>query len=453
MDAKPSARIVADFTGTINPHASPDLFGLSNEPNKDHAAAVYPLLQAAGIRFQRGTLHVNRLFDEPFPSATLEDWHANTGGIRESENWDWRPLQWLDHAKRHGIRTQLNLLQIPSWLSHNGTPSGLPLDWDAWRLIIGTVTERCGDRIDTVDVLNEPMTPAMIDPGGTAYVTQEAASADLFVHTVHAVREANPGLVVGGPGEDRRGGEFGSLGTILRDPRLDAADLRFVSYHAYDPHPGRRLEPAALDDLLEATGRPGLPVYLNEWNHNYFGDTIAPEVKGERTVAFAARTLIDLANEPRLAGAAFMSALPGNVPLDPDQNAPGLVIAQAIYDWHGDRAVLWPQSRAFALFSVAMRLGEGPFRTCPVTVTDPIAALAFVNQEGGTGVVIVNDGPELLTCRVELPRITATTGELSTAEPSGGSELKRAQIELISTAEGVQGTFDLAPYAAAGLLC
>ncbi|MEU5154138.1 hypothetical protein [Glycomyces sp. NPDC021274] len=104
MDATTSTLVVADFTGTVNPHASPDLFGLSNEPSKDHAAAVYPLLQAAGFRFQRGTLHVNRLFDEPFPDATLGDWHANAGGIRESENWDWRPLHWLDHAERHGIR-------------------------------------------------------------------------------------------------------------------------------------------------------------------------------------------------------------------------------------------------------------------------------------------------------------------------------------------------------------
>jgi hypothetical protein len=132
IPSPPTARIVADFTGTVNPHASPALFGLSNEPSKDHAAVVYPLLQTAGFRFQRGTLHVNRLFDEPFPGATLEDWHANTGGIRESDHWDWRPLDWLDHAKRHGICTQLNLLQIPSWLSHNGTPSGLPPPCRPW---------------------------------------------------------------------------------------------------------------------------------------------------------------------------------------------------------------------------------------------------------------------------------------------------------------------------------
>jgi hypothetical protein len=445
--------VVADFTGTVNPHASPDLFGVANEPSKDHAAQVYPLLQAAGIRFQRGTLHVNRLFDEPFPRATLDDWHANTDGIRESGNWDWRPLQWLDHAKRHGIRTQLNLLQTPTWLSHNGAPNGLPLDWDAWRNIIRTVIERVGDRIDSVDVLNEPMTPIMIDREGTCWTTQEAAAADLFVHTAHAVREANPGLVAGGPGEDRRGGEFGSLGTILRDPRVSPADLQFISYHAYDPYPGRRLELAALDDLLETAGRERLPVYLNEWNHNYFGDTSAPEVIGERAVAFAARTLIDLANEPRLAGAAFMSALPGNVPLDPDQNAPGLVIAQAMYDWHGDRAVLWPQSRAFALLSLAMGLGEGPFRTCPITAPDPTSALAFVNHAGRPGVVLVNDRDAPLTCRVELPRVTATAGYLSVALPGPASpELRSARIDLVPTPDGSQAVLTLVPYAAAGLL-
>ena len=452
MDATPAVNVVADLTGTLNPHADPDLFGIANEPSKDHAAQVYPLLRAAGFRFQRGTLHVNRLFEEPFPAATLDDWHANTGGIRESDNWDWRPLGWLDHAKRHGIRTQLNLLQTPTWLAHNGAPNGLPLDWDAWHLIIRAVIERFGDRIDTVDVLNEPMTPIMIDLEGTGYAVQEAAAADLFVHTAHAVRAANPDLLVGGPGEDRRGGEFGSLGTILRDARVSAADLRFVSYHAYDPRPGRRLELAALDDLLDSAGRPRLPVYLNEWNHDYFGDTAAPEVKGERAVAFTARTLIDLANEPRLAGAAFMSALPGNVPIDPDQNAPGLVLAQAIYDWHGDRAVLWPQSRAFALLSVAMGLGDGPFRTCPVTAPDATAALAFVNHQGTAGVALVNDHAEPVTYRVELPRITATVGDLCFALPDA-SDLQSARIDLTATPGGAQATLTLAPYAAAGLLC
>ncbi|MEU5157353.1 hypothetical protein [Glycomyces sp. NPDC021274] len=454
MDATPPTLVVAEFTGTVNPHASPDLFGLANEPSKDHAALVYPLLQAAGFRFQRGTLHVNRLFDEPFPTASLEDWHANTGGIRESENWDWRPLHWLEHANRHGIRTQLNLLQTPTWLAHNGAPNGLPLDWGAWREIIRTVIGRVGDRTDTVDVLNEPMTPIMIDLEGTDYSTHEAAAADLFVHTAHAVREAKPNLIVGGPGEDRRGGEFGSLGTILRDPRVSPADLRFVSYHAYDPHPGRRLELDALDELFEATGRQRLPVYLNEWNHNYFGDTTAPEVKGERAVAFAARTLIDLANEPRLAGAAFMSALPGNVPIDPDQNAPGLVLAQAIYDWHGDRAVLWPQAHAFALLSIGMGLGEGPFRTCPVTAHAGTPALAFVNHEGRSGVVIVNDDAEPLVCRLELPTITATVGHLCTTLPSASARgFQSDRIELASTHGGARAVLTIAPYSAAGLLC
>ncbi|MEU5154137.1 hypothetical protein [Glycomyces sp. NPDC021274] len=235
---------------------------------------------------------------------------------------------------------------------------------------------------------------------------------------------------------------------------MSAADLWFVSYHAYDPHPGRRLELDALDDLLDAAGRPRLPVYLNEWNHNYFGDTTAPEVKGERAVAFAARTLIDLANEPRLAGAAFMSALPGNVPADPDQNTPGLVIAQAIYDWHGDHAVLWPQARAFALFSVGMGLGEGAFRTCPVTVSDGTAALAFINHENMAGVVIVNDDAEPLACRVELPTITATAGDLCATESgASASGFQCDRIVLAPTPGGARVVLTIAPYSATGLLC
>lgn len=382
----------ADFAHVTNPEASPNIFGIANEPSKAHARRVYPLLAESGFRFQRGTVHLNRLFDENFPDATLADWVNDTGGIRDPERWDWRPLSWLYAAREFGLRTQLNILQVPRWLSSNGNYTGLPIDWDAWDKVIREIVTRHANLVDSVDILNEPLTPSMLDIAGTSFRTSELAAAEIYFRTARVIRIHTPDIRIGGPGEDRRGGEFGSLGTILSDRRIPDDQIQFVSYHAYDPCPAEELRIDELERLFARTDRPRVPVYLNEWNHNYHGDTSAAEVVGDRAVAFTARTLLGLAGQPGLAGAAFMSALPGNVEIDADQNNPGLRMSQAIYDWHGDHATLWPQAAAFRLLSVDLGLGEGLFQSHPVVRRDEVISGSFTTPSGGRTTVIINEG-------------------------------------------------------------
>ncbi|MGP3968361.1 hypothetical protein [Streptomyces sp. 6N223] len=413
-DAAP-ALVTVDMAAVLNPAASPLLFGLSNEPSRDHQAAVYPQLAASGVTFQRGTLHLNRLFDTPFPALTLQEYRDGTGGVRDAGTWDWGALSWLDHAKAHGITTQLNLLQVPGWLTHTGAVNGIPVDWDVWRHIVTTVVRRCAAKIDSIDILNEPMTDVMIDITGSPFPSQAAAAAQMYAQTVRAVREADPGVLVGGPGEDRHGGDFGAIGTILRDRGLSPTDLQFVSIHSYGADPVGQLRLAGLRRLLSDAGRPALPVYVNEWNHNYAADTSAPEVMGEAAVPFVTDTLLRLARDPSIAGAAFMSALPGNVPLHPDQNAGGAVIRQAIYDWHGSHATLWPQTRAFRLLSVDAGLGAGPFAVCAASHDGLANAAGFVNASGTPGAILINGSPAAQQVEVRFVHLATPDRTVSAA--------------------------------------
>lgn len=433
-----SIHVSPDFRRVNNPHASPSLFGISNEPSKDHAEQVYPLLAESGFRFQRGTIHVNRLFDERFPDATLTDWVQNTGGMRDPGSWDWRPLEWLTNAKRHGIVAQLNILHVPRWLSHNGEVTGVPLDWGAWDDIIGVIVSRHADLIDSVDLLNEPLTPAMLDISNTKYQSNERAAGELYRRTARCIRTHLPDVLIGGPGEDRRGGEFGSIGTILRDQRIPDDELQFLSYHAYHPDPGSDLRLDDLHALIRSSGRPPLPVYLNEWNHDYDPDSAAPEIVGRRAVAYTLRTLLSLAQHPQLAGAAFMSALPGDIEIDPDQNAPGLRLNQAIYDWNDDeQATLWPQAAAFRLLSVHCRLGEGPFRSHSLQMTANETIAAFTDACGVRTVIVVNTSPDALLIETRDPVFDGLRSSLLDADGA--------------TTEGPPSDVIVSPFGAAAL--
>lgn len=404
-----SVVVNADYTQVINPTAKPSLFGLANEPSRAHQDAVYPLFQRVGVKLQRGTIHMDRLFTDKFPNMTIQDYLSNVGEVQNPDNWDWSILSWLDQAKARGITTQMNILQAPAWLTFSGTNSGIPKDWSIWQDIVRKVVERNAATIDQIDILNEPMTSPMVTRAGSPYRSQQSAAADLYLYTVKAIRSVNQSVIVGGDGDDKQGGDFGAMGTILRDPRLSPTDIQFVSFHVYSPDVVANAKLPELKALLEATGHAGIPIYLNEWNHNYFGDTTAPQVVGRQATTFVASTLINLANQPIITGAGFMSSVPGNVELDPVENCPGCIINQAIYDWNGDSAALWPQARAYRLMSVDAGLGDGEFSTVATTAGGLTNAVAFTNVHGQKGVILVNDtaSPKEVDATLEATGYTA----------------------------------------------
>jgi len=111
--------VTVNFQTAVNTAGSPLMFGASNEPNPGDLAAVYPMFWSSGLRFQRGSLHI----DQVVPSnTTMSAYMAampngvgsfTPGSVADPSTWNWGPLSWATYAKAQGMTTMANLLYVP----------------------------------------------------------------------------------------------------------------------------------------------------------------------------------------------------------------------------------------------------------------------------------------------------------------------------------------------------
>src|ERR1035438_7769458 len=57
--AHAAGTVTINYSSVVNNSVSPLLFGGSNEPWPSQDASVYPQLQSIGVKFERGTIHVD----------------------------------------------------------------------------------------------------------------------------------------------------------------------------------------------------------------------------------------------------------------------------------------------------------------------------------------------------------------------------------------------------------
>ncbi|MEV4809074.1 GH39 family glycosyl hydrolase [Micromonospora avicenniae] len=168
----------------------------------------------------------------------------------------------LDALAPTGLRPVLELSFVPRALardpSREVTAAGVsspPKDWDRWAALVGDLIRhlraRVGDaelRRWAVEVWNEPDLDCFWTGTREEYLR-------MYDVTARAVREACPGLPVGGPA---------TAATKWIEPFLDHVDasgapLDFLSTHVYGSPP-LDLRPA-----LERHGRAGTPLLWTEW--------------------------------------------------------------------------------------------------------------------------------------------------------------------------------------------
>ena len=106
--ATSTSTVTINYTSQLNGNGSPLLFGGSNEPSQAHYASVYPQLQNAGIKFQRGTLHVDRLFATNFANITLADYQNNVNNVQESQSLGLVSTRDLAGKKDHSSINPIN---------------------------------------------------------------------------------------------------------------------------------------------------------------------------------------------------------------------------------------------------------------------------------------------------------------------------------------------------------
>jgi len=399
MTTRPSfgqIQVTVNYADEVNSNGTPLLFGGSNEPNPGDQASFYPQAKTSGVKFQRGSIHVDQVLPQ---GITLAEFEANTNGVAEPANWNWGPTTWATNAHAQGWTTMANLLNAPTWLTDDGTTGGIPSSWSVWQQIVTAIVEHLGSNLNYIELLNEPTVE--IGLAGSPYSSVEAAVDAYYYYGAVAARAGNSNLMIGGDAEVS--GNFPTLDSLIEDTSITSNLLQFVSFHSYSSNPASN-GIATLESTLSSNGRGGLPIFLTEWNYS-IGQS-SPEIdNGDQTVNFAAWQLMEMTGQTGLSGASFFSFLPNNEEISSYEDCSGCDnYPFAFYSGTNDVATLLPIARAWQLLSVDLGLGTGTYHTFG-TVGATVAEEGWVTSTGAVSAAVSNQSSSATTVNFTLEGI------------------------------------------------
>ena len=304
--------VTVNFASAVNSSGTPLIFGASNEPNPADQATVYPMFWSSGLKFERGTIHI----DQVVPSnTTITAYTAampngvgsyTAGSVADPSTWNWGPLSWATYAKAQGMTTMANLLFVPQWLSYNDSNvSTAPANnWDSlgivWEDIVTKVVKQeltaCngGPCLNYMEILNEPTCGFLnVGSGDTSWSSEAQAADYYYFYASTPAHAADPALILGGDADCNHGtSSFGDMPTLIADQTLKAEGLlNFVSYHDYTPdEAGDNV--SEVSTMLSNNGYSGLPIFLTEWNYTGANGTTDPHVVGDQAATYIGDNLI-----------------------------------------------------------------------------------------------------------------------------------------------------------------
>ena len=433
MTAGPSfAQITAtiNYADNINSHGTPLIFGGSNEPNPGDQASFYPQATTSGVKFQRGSIHVDQVVPASTVSAFLTAMTGGSGGsyvtgsVADPSTWTWGPTTWASDAHGQGWTTMANLLNCPTWLAYNGGTGGIPSNWTVWQYIVKAIVVHEGSNLNYLEILNE--TQYEISLTGSPYTTLQSAVNDYYYNGAVAARAGNSSLKIGGDADATT--SFNTLPGLIEDTTITSNLLQFVSYHVYSSNPVTSDNIASLATTLSNNGRSGLPIFLTEWNYTIGANCNCID-DGVATVTFAAQMLMEMTGQTQLAGAAFFSFLPNNEVISSYEDCSGCDnYPFAFYSGTNDVATLLPVARAWRLLSVDMGLGTGTFHTFGtvgatvplegwVTSTGMVSAAVANGTATATTVNFTLEGIDTSGCNFTVYAYLADTGSNTAVSP------------------------------------
>jgi len=412
--------VTVNYADNSNSNGTPLIFGGSNEPNPGDQASFYPQATGSGVKFQRGSIHVDQVLPQ---GITLAEFEANTNGVANPANWNWGPTTWATDAHAQGWTTMANLLNAPIWLTDDGKTGGIPSSWPVWQQIVTAIVEHLGSNLNYIELLNEPTVEFGL--AGSPYTSVEAAVDDYYYYGAVAARAGNSSLKIGGDGEVA--GTFSTLDSLIEDAKLTSNLLEFVSFHSYSSNPASN-NIATLASTLSSNGRAGLPIFLTEWNFS-IGQS-SPEIDdGNQTVNFAAWQLMEMTGQTQLSGAAFFSFLPNNETISSYEDCSGCDnYPLAFYSGNNGAATLLPIARAWQLLSVDLGLGTGAYHTFGtvnatvpeegwVTSTGAVSAAVSNSTSSATTVNFTLEGIKTSGCNFTVYAYLADTGSNTAVSP------------------------------------
>jgi hypothetical protein len=411
MTAMPSLaqiNVTVNYASIVNSGGTPLLFGGSNEPNPGDQASFYPQATTSGVKFQRGSIHVDQVVPASTVSAFLTAMTGGSGGsyvtgsVADPSTWTWGPTTWASNAHGQGWTTMANLLNAPTWLTYNGGTGGIPSNWTVWQYIVKAIVVHEGSNLNYIELLNE--TQYEISLTGSPYTTLQSAVNDYYYYGAVAARSGSSSIKIGGDADATH--SFATLPGLIADTTITSNLLQFVSYHVYGTNPAGDDNIASLASTLSSNGRGGLPIFLTEWNYTI--GVSSPNVNGVTVVNFVAYQLMVMTGQPQLSGAAYFSFLPNNEVISPYEDCSGCVnYTKAFYSGTNGIATLLPQSRAYRLLSVALGLGTGTYHTF-ATVGATVPEEGWVTSTGAVSAAVSNSSSSATTVNFTLEGINTS---------------------------------------------
>jgi glycosyl hydrolase family 39 (putative alpha-L-iduronidase) len=361
----------------VNLIGSPDVFGAGTHGISN--INRYRQHRLSGINNSRTDAWLQGVL----PATTIEEYRSNAR-LRDPASWRWKELDSrISALYESGFRIVLVVGYCPQWLSYSNTAFGVPRDWAIWQDIVGKVYSRYKDKIDVIEVWNEPTMPEFLVLDNSPYTDKKEAYLEIYKNTAQAVRNTAGGARVklGGPSLNEPKPEFDDWVRLLLQDDDARKNLDFLSYHRYGQYNVTDEFVAHFRRMAAPYGKPDIPVLITEWNFTARHNQDPMNNEATEAIPYVAYRLIQQLNAGLSAGQFY------NMSDDIEKGDKRLHFRTM--DAEGN---LYPKMRSFVLLSNQLGLGQGSSLIADAPFTEVATALGAVNAAGQPVAAAVNNG-------------------------------------------------------------
>lgn len=379
-----SGSLTVDFDHQIAT-SSNLMFGLSSWPKLDPAYAGE--IADAGVTIVRSDVYLYDIV----PSRDVFD--------QSPAEWNWNPADPtetttdgdVDAFRAAGLEHMLIIHGFPEWMgtegsvpSWDGSDDSLPVtDFDALKEAYKQVFAHYWDRVDYFEIANEPDLEMSYDE-----------YADIYRAALAGMNEVGTDTPVGPQSASADPDWYQQL---LADPGI-APDVRFADWHSYGST--WNSDAGAWHDASDAAGRPDMPLFVTEWNHDPSFDADDPlDGDSPQAISYAGMRLSGMMD----AGVTGAMLFGSN-----DETGSYDAYLRHQFRFIESDGTLTPKAATFRLLSRDMGLGVGE-NAIMNTADDGISASSSaVTATGRESAWAMNDSAATVTVSVTLTNLDET---------------------------------------------
>jgi hypothetical protein len=245
------------------------------------------------------------------------------------------------------------------------------------------VYSRYKDKIDFIEVWNEPTMPQFLVLDNSPYTDKKKAYLEIYKNTVQAIRNTAGSVRtrLGGPSLNEPKSEFDDWVRLLLEDDDARGNLEFLSYHRYGQYNVTDEFVAHFRQIAARYGKPDIPVLITEWNFTARHNQNPMNNEATEAIPYVAYRLIQQLNAGLSAGLLY------NMSDDIEGGEKRLHFRTM--DAQGN---LYPKMRSFVLLSNQLGLGRGSSLIADAPFSEMATALGGVNAAGEPFAAAVNNG-------------------------------------------------------------